>query len=281
MSHLTLPPIWNGDQGDVPEKWQDLLSLSMAILALFVVIHRASSLANRRSVSINGGEEPLTYRGLTEPVNSAFQTCQLFASMLLMVLSIAVLISQPLIAGVEYVNWEWIGAGSAVAAWTFSSLIVYHESRYDLTAGRLLRLWWVLLLIPASIRLRTDILALRSDGPESDWTMKESARIVRIVSFLPQIFLSFAGIIANDSDLAKGYQPLEGYPMQEDPGEGPSTYEDAGGCWTTYTFSWMTPLLREGTQTAIERNQLYRLQTEDCTAVNYSKLSAAWGCRVA
>jgi len=196
--------------------------------------------------------------------------------MLLMVLSIAVLISQPLIAGVEYVNWEWIGAGSAVAAWTFSSLIVYHESRYDLTAGRLLRLWWVLLLIPASIRLRTDILALRSDGPESDWTMKESARIVRIVSFLPQIFLSFAGIIANDSDLAKGYQPLEGYPMQEDPGEGPSTYEDAGGCWTTYTFSWMTPLLREGTQTAIERNQLYRLQTEDCTAVNYSKLSAAW-----
>ena len=82
---ISLPPIWSADQGDIPEEWQDLFSLSLAFMCLMVAVHRVNSLSNRTHVSIDGGEEPLNYRGLMEPVKSSFQTCQLFASLSLLV----------------------------------------------------------------------------------------------------------------------------------------------------------------------------------------------------
>jgi hypothetical protein len=187
-------------------------------------------------------------------------------------------------------------------AWSCAAGVSFAEARSGRRSGRSLRLWLMLAMLHAFLRLASDVDRLVT----STVSIGDHTVIVRLATCVLSIVLGLCALCEPDSPSEDAYMhnatfrsfsamttaptaslnarllpsegPASGSPQAAVPGElkGPRNTEATASYWSRWTFSWLSGILRLGSRRALEQTDLYELQIEDATAYNSAKLAAAW-----
>lgn len=311
---------------DVPEWVYDLVFAPLLlVLMLAVCVHRARSLSTR----FGGGADPRRQSLLADFAAGGagdegevgerlgvplIQRAEQIASLALAAISAAVLAyaalpsTDPRALARERAI-ALVGAACTTAAWSACAWLVFREAASDKQPCRSLRLWWLLAVLPHTLQLRTDILALEAlgDGAAADsGTMWAKARGVllalRVASYVPALFLGGCGLFQMDSwtrpadvggDGDGGRGGRLSFPLPPTASASVSVGPLAAGAsaptpraalagdsvasfWDVLTFRWCNPILSIGASRALEHTDLFVLPHSDSALANQRLLEASW-----
>ena len=169
------------------------------------------------------------------------------------------------------------------AMWLLCLALVLLEHRRARNAGRAVRLWWVLNLGIALLRVESTgarVVALIQDGSEA----LAPTDVVRLAAFGPELILGLSAIFESDTPSSRAYggagsgatgsrRLLE--PEGIDKPLRPNA-EATASFFSRLTFSWLSSTLASGAKRALEHDELFDLQTTDATVHNAGLLQAAW-----
>jgi ABC-type multidrug transport system fused ATPase/permease subunit len=179
------------------------------------------------------------------------------------------------VSSAKHSKSELIGAATSTASWSLCSVVVFLELRQRVNAGRSVRVWWILHLLLAVIRLRTDINAIKSHTFHHS---KETVCWARVSSFAAALFLGGCGAFQHDSQSGKGYarptsNPL--LPTTEIP-KSKRLQEANASFFSRILFTWLSHVLAQGARSPLEHEDLPHVQTRDCCVTNFQLLYTAW-----
>ncbi|KAG8463488.1 hypothetical protein KFE25_004999 [Diacronema lutheri] len=305
---------------DVPEWVHDLVFAPVFLaLVLAVCVHRARSLSTR----FGGGADPRRRALLAdfaagdegEPERAAvpaLQRAEQAASLALAAVSAAVLAyaALPSTAGTALASERrvaLVGAACTTASWAACAWLVFREAASDKQPCRSLRLWWILAVLPRTLQLRTDVLALEAlgdGGARDSGSARARARGVllalRVASYVPALFLGGCGLFQMDSwtrPAAGGGDgggahapPPPSFPLPPAPAGGAATMAPTAGVaarprlagdevasfWDRLTFRWCNVLLVLGAARPLEHADLFATPAVSSAVHNQRLLEASW-----
>lgn len=188
--------------------------------------------------------------------------------------------------------------------WTCSAGLSFAEARTGRRSGRSLRLWLMLAMLHACLRLAADVERVATSAV----SIGDRSPLVRMATCVLSValglcalcepdspsedayahnatFRSFSGATGLSTSLNARLLPSEGPASPQGLGSprgagsterGLRNTEATASYWSRWTFSWLSGILRLGSRRALEQTDLYDLQVEDATAYNSAKLSDAW-----
>jgi ATP-binding cassette subfamily C (CFTR/MRP) protein 1 len=188
-----------------------------------------------------------------------------------------------------------------VLTWAVCAGLVIAEQRGGRHSSRALRMWWLLNLLVAGLRLQSEIVRFvyEMDVP-SPSLEKHSWTVVRIAGFLPSLILALIALFApdtpDDDDVTLAFDsaiggginatsrtggadpllagpPTPGSATAGGGGTGaPPSAEKAASFASKLTFMYISPLLTLGRRRALDHIDLYELLDEDSSLANETKL---------
>jgi hypothetical protein len=175
----------------------------------------------------------------------------------------------------KHSNSELVGAATGTVSWSLCLVVVFLELRQRVNAGRSVRVWWILHLLLAIIRLRTDINAIKSHDFHH---ATETVCWARVTSFAASLFLGGCGVFQYDSQSGKGYarptsNPL--LPTTETP-KSKRLQEANASFFSRILYTWISPVLAQGARAPLEHDDMPHVQTRDCCITNFQLLHTAW-----
>ncbi|KAL3931766.1 MAG: hypothetical protein SGPRY_000991, partial [Prymnesium sp.] len=141
-------------------------------------------------------------------------------------------------------------------------------------SGRSLRAWWLVWLLHGTVRFSSDITSALDTG-------LSAPLITRLLAFPPLLLLGLSALFESDSPSDGGYSREEREAIRERGEELLPNKEARASFFSRATFSWLSALLAQGSDHALEHKELYHLQHADSTERNAGLLTKYWEREVA
>ena len=296
MSCQSWPPhferIW--ENGDLSLCWQDCIMQPALLFVLLCVASRRLCFTVYRFPGAGGGLQAPDERRANAPY-SLFMIAEILIAGVLLSMRLVILVAESLANNTSWVEavdeskeialCRYAGNICCAMSWLIIFGLLMIECNANKRPSRGMRLWWLFNLAVATMRLRTDMLALKPVQDElhnCTATVCLFSLVVRCIGYLGAVFFGFTAVFQRDTATKPPLSSMEESLLQEDTksalDEQPerNSAEWAASFWSLLTFGWFTEILDTGAQVHLEAKHLHTVHRMDSSDRNFLLIKAAW-----